>query len=378
MTVTRDNLGFAKAYNCAMTQNSRLSPIPARLDFRALRNRAAALVPNAGTVALLANVRKLYPREILETDFPGDRELADIVTKAESNPTSISNTGALTTLAVPSFFASLGPASALSPLLSAAGFQYIWDKGSSYLINIASLLSDPTAGSFPGEGQPIPVRTLAVGDNALARHVLKSISVFSRETFQHSTPNILTTVQAAVTENTNLAGEVSAFDANAATAARPPGLRFGIAATPGVSANANTFEAMKEDVRLILTTLGPISGNAPVILIASPSQGWALKLMAETLPFTVLISSSVADGVVIGIASNALAVAYDASPTYDVADTGVLHFDTVPAPINVGGLAASKSLDLWQSDLIALKVSLGVSWGLRSPGGLVWLQNVVW
>lgn len=138
---------------------------------------------------------------------------------------------------------------------------------------------------------------------------------------------------------------------------------------------------MKEDIRLIVTTLAPIAGNGPITLIASPSQGWALKLMGADLPVNVLISSSIAAGQVIGICNAALVSACDLTPTFAAVTEGTLHLDTAPSQIGIAASpnqVAAKTIDLWQQDCVALKCSFNVAWGLRNAGGLCWIENVVW
>ncbi|WP_454621317.1 phage major capsid family protein [Bradyrhizobium cenepequi] len=358
-----------------MNQTAR---IPLRPDPGALRARAAALVPQAAVVALLACLRKRYRDDILRTCYPDARDLAPLLsTKAAVTPTS-TTAQTLTMLAVPSFVSALGPTSVLSELLNASGAQYIFDG--SNLISVNALIRD-AATTFVGELDPIPVRAFALGGITLAYRTLKSISVFTREALSHSLPNVEVTVRNALGDNTSLAGETAMLDANPATAARPAGLLLNIAATPGQSANPDKAQALREDVKLIMTTLAPIAGNAPVILVASATQAWALKLMGDNLPFTVLMSSAVAPGVVIGIASNALATAFDPTPVFEVADQGTLHLDDAPAQISIAGTPNAISapvIDLWQQDCLALKASFGVSWGLRNAGGICWIQNVVW
>lgn len=357
--------------------------IPLRPDLGALNRRAASLVPRSAAVALIAAAQNLYIADVLKRpEFRDDPALGTHV-KAATVPASL--TGAdwastLTTLAVPAFLGSLGQAAAFSALMNSST-QYIFD-GTSF-INVANLLSDPTAASFVGELAPIPVRALALGDGTvLVPKKLESIFVMSRETTLHSIPNLVTTVNAGITDNTLLAADTALFDANPATAIRPAGLRWGIAATAGESANVNSLEAMKEDIRLLVTTLSPIAANSGITLVASPSQAWALKLWGgRDLPFNVLMSSSIAAGQVIGIVNAALVTACEPTPTFTVSTEGTVHLDSVPAQIGVvasPNTVSAKVIDLWSSDCLGLKCSFTVAWGLRGAGAIAWLQNVVW
>ena len=71
--------------------------------------------------------------------------------------------------------------------------------------------------------------------------------------------------------------------------------------------------------------------------------------------------------------------AVDPLPRFDISDQAVLMMDdTTPTDLTTGGVASGNVKSLWQSRLIALRAILQISWGLRAPGGLAWLENVLW
>jgi hypothetical protein len=204
-----------------------------------------------------------------------------------------------------------------------------------------------------------------------------TISVFTREVFLHSTPNIEGVVRAVIARSIGLALDIRSLDAVAASAARPAGLRFGIAAG-SQSAATLRVEAMGADIETLVTAVSAVAGNAPIILVASPAQAAALKLWNNpSFDYEVLASSGLAGGVVVAIASNCLVSAVDPAPRFEIVKETALHFDTVPQDITTSAVAGTVK-SLFQSDLIGLRTVFELSWGLRDPAGLAWLGSVIW
>jgi hypothetical protein len=97
-------------------------------------------------------------------------------------------------------------------------------------------------------------------------------------------------------------------------------------------------------------------------------------LRAEDTPGPVLISNALAEGSCLVIAMNALAVALEPA-VIDAAESVVIHEeDTAPGP--VGSSAPGRSV--WQTDCVALRVRLPVSWVSRAPGAIAIVTNTQW
>jgi Phage capsid family len=325
-------------------------------------------------------VNKRPVREVLRQHWPSDRDV-ELVLRAESSPATVNTDGWADTLAataVADFIVSMGPASAGAVLLS-RGLQLQFGNAA---ILCPGLLSAATNASFVEEAAPIPVRQFSVDGPRLEPKKFATISTFTEEAFSHSTPVIEALVRTVLTESVGLALDAALFDASAGDATRPAGLRYNIS---GLAPSAATppSEALAEDARELVRAVAGVAGNAPVVLIGSPEQAVSLRLwMGRDAPYEVLASSGLADGMVIAVASNALASAVDPAPRIDVSRTAVLHMeDAAPLHISSEGTPATVAApvrSLFQTDAIGLRLQFQIDWALRNPGGLAWMSNVTW
>ena len=113
-----------------------------------------------------------------------------------------------------------------------------------------------------------------------------------------------------------------------------------------------------------------------------PRQAAALRLAYATAgspPFEIFSSSGLAAGTVVCIATAALASATGLAPRIDVSDQAVLHMeDTTPVEIGSAGVPptiAAPVRSTYQTDCVALRVSLEASWALLDAGGIAWLDG---
>src|SRR5262245_43325575 len=121
------------------------------------------------------------------------------------------------------------------------------------------------------------------------------------------------------------------------------------------------------------------AGLAPVF-VAAPQQAGALKVCAgPQFDSPVLAAAALAAGTVIAIEASALASAFSPVPEFSSCIQGVLHEDTVPLHVVDGsGTPAPNTRSLWQADVIALRMVLRVSYGMRGTGLVQVIQNVTW
>jgi hypothetical protein len=312
--------------------------------------------------------------------WPGDQVLPLLIRTA-TPPASMTASGWASHLArqaVSDFILNLGGAS--SQLLKRGGVSLSFDGSGSILV--PAITASTSSAAFVNEGFPIPVEQLATSGVTLSPKKLATIATFTREIFGHSVPNIEALVRAVLTESVSLSLDEKLLDANAGDATRPAGLRNGIGATTASAATPDS-EAMYEDLSTLLGIVAPVAGSSPIIFVASPRQASAIKMRQPDFAYELLSSSALAAGTVIAVASNCLVSAIDPSPRIESSIETTLHYeDTSPLSI-VGGtsgtpLPAFQSKSLFQTDSVALRLIMEVSWGLRASGGLAWTSSVIW
>jgi len=322
------------------------------------------------TVRTLASYRRANPLDVASRLWPNDRALtAVIVTRAASAPAMTSVAGWAQELAhklVYDAVEALGAASAAAELMR-SGLLVSWDGGYG-TISVPAFVATANGASFVQEGQPIPVKQF--GDTAVSLTPFKvaSISVLTREMLESSNAERL--IGDVLIRSAGLAMDAAFFDANPATAARPAGIRNGIA-TLVASTDTDSFGVFAADLSALVGAVGQVGGRGPFAIIGS-----AGKIASATVRFVsgnddipFYISGAVGNDL-IAVAPQAIAGAVDPDPDVQTATAGSLVMDdTAPALPDT----TQPQKGLFQSETIAIKVRWPVSWAVRDARGVAWL-----
>src|SRR5262245_53673764 len=311
---------------------------------------------------VIASVKQTPPANVAAERWP-----SDLVMRAAVSPAMTTTTGWAAELAirvVRDELEALGARSAGAELLQEGLVLTLDNVGS---VSAPGFVADGSNASFVAEGNPIPVRQLAATAALLQAYKLAVISVLTREMIESS--NAEQVIRDALVRSAGLALDAALFDNAAASAARPAGLRNGIAALTA-SNNADAIEAALEDVGAIISAVSAVAGNSPISVVASAGRVAALSgsrfAGAENIHFR---ASSAVGNDLVALAPAALVVALSPEPDVETANAGTLHMDSGPQP--VGSVAPHRSL--FQTDSIAIKVRWPVSWALRDTRGVAWL-----
>jgi HK97 family phage prohead protease len=253
------------------------------------------------------------------------------------------------------------------------------------------------AGSFVGEGNPIPVRQGAFTSQTMTPKKMAVITTWTREMDEYSTPAIEGLLRQAIQEDTSISLDTVLMDSGPATAIRPAGLMNGI--TPVTATTGGGIAAVVGDIQKVTDALiTSLYGNlrSPVWLV-NPIQINHLKLIMNSFgefPFKAEVnagningypyidSGTVPAGTMILIdAADFVSMAGD-DPRFEVSDQATLHMeDTTPLPlVDVGspGAVASPQRSLWQTDSLALRLILPTNWMIRRTGTVAAVSSVTW
>jgi hypothetical protein len=201
---------------------------------------------------------------------------------------------------------------------------------------------------------------------------IASITVLSREILEYSLPSAELMVRTALGESLGLAIDTALLGNAAATATTPAGIFNGV--TPlTASTNSIPSEACVEDLANITSAVNAVSGNNPVVLVASFKQAASLKAtlnIIDALPCSALPANTVA-----AIAANGLASISDPAPEFMVTTEPSVFMDTVAQPI--GGTRGTQK-SMFQEDVIAIRVKFKLTWILRHPSSVAWINGCTW
>jgi hypothetical protein len=319
------------------------------------------------TAQALAELQRTTPQLAAERCWPNDQVVIELLTRAATAPAMTTTAGWAAELCrrvVADGLTALGPASAAAQIFKRA-LTLVFTG--SELISAPGLTASAGFASFVAEGQPIPVRQLALTPGLINPHKLATIAVLTREMIESGNAEAL--IEDALVQSIGIALDTILFDASPEDATRPTGLRNGIAALVASTA-ADAFEAVFEDMAALIDAIAPVAGTGPYVLVGSPGRAVALAYRLTNINENLTVFGSSAAGAnLYAIAPKALAVAMSATPEVDTGTAATLVMDT--APTQMGGTQIEKSM--FQTDSTALKVRWPVSWVLRDPRGFAWV-----
>ena len=322
------------------------------------------------TARFRALVHRASPIDVAAEMWPTDRMIAQLLMRSVSAPAMIGVAGWAAELAhtvVRDALQALGPASAGAQLLKASTVLTFDGNG---VISAPGFVASAANAGFVAEGQPILVRQLADAVVQMVPHKLAAIVVLSEEMIMSSNAEQL--IGDALIGSAAAALDVALFDSNAGTAARPPGLRYNIAAlTP--SNNTDFWEAYFEDIANGINACSPVGGNGPFVLVANAGRAVQIKLRAMgEEPYTIFGSNAVGNDMLV-IAPAAIVCAIAPEPEIEIANASTLHMNDTPLPIVNGGVPAAPQKSMWQTATVALKMRWPVTWALRDARGVNWM-----
>lgn len=318
---------------------------------------------------VIAGVMRDTPSQVIARLWPHDRITAEIelIGRAVSTPAMTSVLGWAQELAqrrVVDTLDALGPVSAAALLL---GFGTVLTFDGAGSISVPGFIVSANDSAWVAEGDPIPVQQMAAAPGIISPYKIGSISVLTREMVESS--NAEQIISNVLVRAAGLALDAVLFDANAATAARPAGLRNGVSATTA-SNSADVFQAVLEDIGTLIGATSTVGGVGPYVLIANPSRAAGLHMRYYSYPANIsVLGTPVVGNDMIVVAAAALAGAISADPDVETSRAATLQMSDTP--VAVGGAGPVRGL--WQTDSIGVKVRWPASWCLRDPRGVAWL-----
>ena len=363
-------------------------------------------IVRAGTVAWASKARNLSleeARQQLATESPhynddATKFMCGLVLRAPSAPamtTVILFNEAVATQIYTDLMPLLMPQAILTRL-SGRGLALSFGRAGRIIIPTRS--RTPTiAGSFVGEGQPIPVRQGAFTSQTLVPKKMAVITTFTREMSDHSTPAIEGILRDAIQTDTTVAVDSVLIDANPATLVRPAGLLNGVSVTTATAGGG--LAAIIGDIRsLIAALVASTYGNvrSPVWMM-NPGDVLAASLITAAntgiFPFRDEVARGTLNGIpiidsavipvktIILVDAADFVVAGGEAPRFDMSDQATLHFDdSAPLDLVAGspGTVAAPQKSLFQTDSLALRMIWPMNWTQRRPGTIAYTQAVTW
>jgi HK97 family phage prohead protease len=340
-------------------------------------------------------------------EFYGNDEMTGIVLRTAVNPatTTVATWAAeLVQTANAGFLDRLIPNSIYNQL-SAMGVKYTFPPGVATLkIPVRAAIAPGTigslAGNWVGEGAAKPVRRASFSTVELKPTKLSVISTFTEEMQNYGAPAIEGIIRQGMADDTAIALDTYLIDSTASSSTRPAGLLNGV--TP-ITASAATpaTAAMVADLKALVAAITALNGGRRVAILLNPAQALALGFAQTTtgdflfqsqqeagakFGVSFIVSNTVPAARVIAVDAEDFASAAGDAPRFAVSTDATLHEeDTAPLPL-VSGTTQPPTLaqigtpqrSLFQTDSVAVRMSIYVSWVMRRTGMVQTISPVIW
>jgi hypothetical protein len=353
------------------------TPIPLRLDPHALAAVERRSFNRMLAAVALGKLKGCSAASIIADHWSDDAKAA-LLTKAAVAPTMTTTSGLPTFTAVATM-PLLAPQSASVRLFERAGLTLDFAGVHAYLVPYsAPNFPQPI---FVGEGAAMPMVAgdldgMTVGPTGKIRFG----TGVSEELQAYSAEAATSIIGRLMSDAARKSLDAAVFSTVPADAVRPAGLLAGVAALPATAGGG--LDALTGDMKNLVGAIGDAAlATDDVIIVANPRQAEALRLLPPQ-PFAhqVFGTAALADGTVIAIAPDALAVGYDGTPEIETTKHGTAHFESVPLPISTPGspnMVSAPTLSAFQSGLIFLGLRLRCAWAAQ-PGSVQFISAVTW
>lgn len=285
------------------------------------------------------------------------------------------------------------------PRLRSMGQSYTFGTNGS--ISIPSRDATPTvAGAFVLQGAPIPVKQGAFSAITLVPHKMGVITTLTREIAEHSTPALEGILRNAILQDTAVALDTVLMGAAAGTTTQPAGMLAGVTVTTADAAGSTDLAKFQNDVtNLVAALVTGTNGNLrrPVWIMSPADVVIASMLQTTTgdMPFKdelargtlynipVIQSTTGTSDKMFLLDAADFATATGDTPRFDVSDQAVLHMDTAPTQLAGNATATPVAAaypirSLYQTDSLAIRMIVDLTWAWTRTGTVVWTQTMGW
>ena len=340
--------------------------------------------------------------QTLRTMYPGahnSNEITGMVLRAAVNPANTTVATWAAELIQTDTMPFLDRLIAESIYLQLAGMGARYTFGNAGVLKIPVRANTPNlAGNWTAEGGAKPVKRASFTTVSLSPTKLSVISTFTEEMATYSAQSIEQIIRQAMSDDTSMALDSYLIDAVAFSAGvRPAGLLAGV--TP-ITASAATpaTAAMVADLKALVGAIIAAGGGRAIAIIMNPAQALSLGFAQTTTgdflfedrqeagsKFGVrfIVSASCPVGRVIAVDAADFASAQGDAPRFAVSTDATLHEeDTTPLALASGpqgtAVVATPMRSLFQTDAVAVRMSLYVSWVMRRAGMVQTIASVSW
>jgi hypothetical protein len=350
------------------TMTQRPNPIPLRPDYAAAARNRPIYVERAAYAAAFATALQRDRGAIFAKLYPNDDVSPVLLTRAAVAPGSTTTSGWASQLvqsAVWDFFKNLVPISAAAAL-AARGASIPLDDSALSTISIPYRSTAPRDPHFVTELSPMPVRSEALAGVTLGPvRKIGSILVVSRTLLKRSgSQNVYTTM---LREDASYGLDAAVFSSETGSGDAHEGLLHNVTTTAGTG-------DLLRDLQTLAAAVS-VGGSGQVVFIGGPGFAAAAGVDGR-IKATILPSLAVPETRLIAVDPLSLIWGAGTDPEIDVSTEAVLHMDDDPAAIVASGTAAVPTRSMFQTDCVATRMILPISFAKRRAGAVAYIDGI--
>lgn len=386
-------LAAKTAAPAGMGHNNPPSSLPAQPIRRGSAPAQGMSIIRAAVVNGVALHTNKDPMEVMERLYGRD-ETTETIVKAAVAPamTTVSGWAAeLVNTEMQGFIESLRPVSVYPQLAEAGGGRLTFGPNSGAIKVPARSATPSIGGSFIGEGAPIPVRRLALTSVTLTPRKMGVITTFTREMARYSSIQLEAMLKTEIENDTAITLDGVMLGAGAADPVAPAGLLNG--ATALTATTGGGAAAFLADIRKLRAPFAAANASGQLMLLVNPAQvdgleltagpdgtlGWASAILSR---YKVATSTAIPVGRVIMLQASDFVSATGDTPEFELSNDAAVHMeDTTPLAIGTAGtpaVVAAPVRSFFQTGVSGLRMIMDVTWAMRRPGMVQYIDGVTW
>lgn len=356
--------------------------------------KPADLFVRAAVCNLLAHLTNSTAEKVAEERYPGHEATAAVATRtaiAVATTTTSGWASQLVETATAEFLALLPPTS-IYPVLRDMGVSLSFGPTSGAIKIPSSSDTTALAGGFVLEGDPIPVGRMTLTSITLTPTKFGIIVPMTKEVMRYTNPTLESVVRSELLARTAITLDGLLIDSNAVSTTRPAGLLNGVSAA-GTAYGGGDYQAFLADIKTLLAPFDTANAGRAIALLMNPSQarnvrmlagpnssgfGWANQFLAD---FRVIASTVVPAGTIIAVDTADFVTSTGDSPNFETSDQATIHMESSPSQISATGspnTVAAPVRSMFQTNSVALKMTMDVNWAMRRTGMVQYLSGVTW
>lgn len=417
MNDASSQLEVVKAAQEALQTTISAPAVVKNVQIREIKRPKADFIIKSATANLIAHVNQSRADIVAESIYSKDAEAIDFI-KAAVNPARTDVAGWAQELQQEQygeFLEALRPMSFYAHL-AAMGTAIPFGGGQSVTFPSEGATGG-LAGQFVGEGHLIPVGKAALSSLTLTRKKMAIISNFTREALRSSVPSLEPLVRDIILKDTATAIDSALISNTAASAVAPAGLLNGVT---GTASAGNTVANIVTDIKAAVNPLLDAGSNAANIVLlmndahllglstvttAAGTFAFKADIAAGNLVgFNFMTSRNIPKGTLVAVDAYSFASSFD-SPEFETSNSAVIiqadkeatkpdldDYDIVDPQgtatnqkdqSTIGKAAVDSSnkpniSTMFQQDMVALRMVMPLSWGMRRGGAVAAITSVAW